>query len=86
MKRFGKILLGLLFFLFLRVTSWLCSIPMWVTLILHFTVGLSILWFWATLAAWLIAGVIRYLTIRFARWGANAIDPRKENKNPYSKR
>jgi hypothetical protein len=58
---------------------------MWLTLILHFTVGLPIFWFWLTLIAWLLAGVIRYLTICFARWGSDtAPNPPKENKNPYS--
>lgn len=78
------ILLGFLLFLFWRVSSWLCSIPMWMTLILHFTVGLPIVWFWGTLAAWLLAGLIRYLLILFGRWGGSTPDPVKENKNPYS--
>ena len=76
---------GLLFFLFWRIDSWLCSVPMWLTLILHFTVGLSIAWFWATLGVWILVGVIRYLLIVFARWGSNEPEPKKENKNPYSK-
>ena len=68
-------LLGWFFFLVLRVSSWLCSVPMWLTLILHFAVGLPIGWFWATLAAWLMAGLLRYLLICFARWGANSPAP-----------
>jgi hypothetical protein len=32
-----------------------------------------------------LTGLIRYLMIRFARWGAStAPNPVKENKNPYS--
>ena len=81
----GDFLFGLMFFLFFRISSWLCSVPMWATLILHFTVGLPIFWFWLTLVVWLLAGFIRYMMIRFARWGANtAPNPPKENKNPYS--
>ncbi|MBR7092429.1 MAG: hypothetical protein IKI50_04500 [Clostridia bacterium] len=78
--------LGLLFFLFLRVESWACSIPAWLTLLLHFTSGLSLAWFFATLAAWLIAGVLRYLVIRFARWSVADPPQKKENKNPYSRK
>lgn len=79
-------MMGLFFCLFFRVNSWLCSVPMWLTLLLHFLVGLSWWWFWATLAAWLLAGVIRYCFIMFARWGASTPQPKKENKNPYSKK
>ena len=35
-------LMGLFYFLFFRISSWMCSVPMWATLILHFTVGLPI--------------------------------------------
>ena len=38
------IIFGILFFLFWRIDSWLCSVPMWLTLILHFTIGLSIIY------------------------------------------
>ncbi len=82
----GGFLLGLFFCLFFRVNSWLCSVPMWLTLILHFAAGLSLAWFWATLAAWLLAGIVRYCFIAFARWGASVPPPQKENKNPYSKK
>ena len=87
-KRSGRsalgIIFGILFFLFWRIDSWLCSVPMWLTLILHFTVGLPIVWFWATLAVWILVGVIRYLLIMFARWGSNQPEPEKKNMNPYS--
>ena len=75
---------GLFFFLAFRISSWICSIPMWLTLILHFVIGLNIGWFWATLAAWLLVGIIHYSLILFARWGGNTSTPNKENKNPYS--
>ena len=87
-RGFGRRGLSFIFgwgvFLIFRVSSWICSAPMWITLILHFTIGLSIYWFWATLAAWIIAGLIRYSMIRFARWGSNSPEITKENKNPYS--
>ena len=69
-----------------RISSWLCSVPMWLTLILHFVIGLSWKWFFATLIIWLAVGIIRYSVIVFARWGGNAETPEKENKNPYSKK
>lgn len=77
-------LYGAFIFLFMRVSSWMCSLPAWITLILHFTVGLPIFWFWLTLLAWLAAGMLRYLIIVFARWSADSPEPEKENKNPYS--
>ena len=82
----GGFLLGLFFCLFFRTYSWLCSVPMWLTLILHFVIGLSWWWFFATLAAWLLAGVIRYCVLVFARWGTRTAPQNKdvENKNPYS--
>ena len=83
-RSFGSILFGLLFFIFLRVDSWLCSLPAWLTLILHFTVGLSIWWFWGTLIVWIAVGILRYLLILFGRWGASSEEPYKENRNPYS--
>ncbi len=82
----GGFFLGLFFCLFFRTYSWLCSVPMWLTLLLHFIIGLSWWWFFATLAAWLLAGIIRYSFIVFACWGADAAPQNKdkENKNPYS--
>ncbi|MEE3333691.1 MAG: hypothetical protein VZR54_05365 [Ruminococcus sp.] len=81
-------LLSLLFFLLFRVSSWLCSVPMWATLIAHFVFGLPIYWFWLTLAVWLLVGVFRFCLISFARWGGSSpdINADKPNKNPYSKR
>lgn len=75
---------GLFFFMIFRISSWVCSVPMWLTLILHFVIGLPIWWFWATLVAWLTVGIIRYLLIVFARWGGNSEVNYPENKNPYS--
>ena len=81
-----SVVLGLLLFLFWRIESWICSLPAWITLILHFTNGLSIWWFWATLAVWILSGVLRYLIVLFARWGASGETVKKENKNPYSRK
>ena len=64
----------------------MCSIPAWGTLLLHFTVGLPIYWFWLTLAAWIAAGLIRFALIGFARWSSSSPDPVKKNVNPYSVR
>lgn len=83
-QKFSDILFGFFLCLFFRVSSWLCSVPMWLTLILHFVIGLSFKWFWATLAVWILAGFIRYALILFGRWGASSPQPEKENKNPYS--
>ncbi len=84
----GDVLFGLFLFLFFRLEAWLCSVPMWATLILHFVIGLSIKWFWATLVVWLLVGVAWYLVLLFARWGAGTAPTvnEKENKNPYSHR
>jgi len=80
----GGFFYGLFFCLFLRVSSWLCSAPMWITLILHFVIGLSWKWFFLTLAVWLVVGIIRYSVIVFARWGSDSVSGGRENKNPYS--
>ncbi|MBR2590626.1 MAG: hypothetical protein IKE65_06860 [Clostridia bacterium] len=86
MNRFLETVYSICFFLFFRLSSWLCSLPMWITLILHFTIGLSWWWFIATLIAWLLAGLIRYALIRFGRWGAAETrkQPPRKNRNPYS--
>ena len=75
---------GLLFFFFLRLDSMLFSLPIWLLLILHFTSGLSLKWFFLAVGIFFLVGLIRYLVIIFARWGANQEDAPKENKNPYS--
>ncbi|MBQ5398263.1 MAG: hypothetical protein IIU14_02375 [Ruminococcus sp.] len=86
MSGFAEFMYGLFFFLFFRLSSWLCSVPMWFTLIAHFLFGLPIFWFWLTLVVWLLAGVMRYLLIVFARWGGQSPEPNanKKNVNPYS--
>lgn len=77
--------LGFVFFLFMRLDSWVISLPAWLTLILHFTTGLSIKWFILTLIVWLAVGALRFIIIMYARWGAeSSATPPRENKNPYS--
>ncbi len=83
-RQAGGWLRALLITLFWHVSSWLLSLPAWITLALHFVIGLPLWWFWATLGAWLAAGLVRFLLVNFARWGAGQPDPPKPNKNPYS--
>lgn len=75
---------GLVFFFFLRLDSMLFSLPIWLLLILHFTSGLSLKWFFIGVGVFFLVGFIRYLVLLFARWGASYEDAPKENKNPYS--
>ncbi|MBR4436059.1 MAG: hypothetical protein IKS90_08225 [Clostridia bacterium] len=80
-----NIFIGFIFFLFMRLDSWVISLPAWLTLILHFTTGLSLKWFLLTLIVWLVVGALRFVIIMFARWGASSSDSvKKESKNPYS--
>ena len=60
------------------------SIPAWVLLVLHFTIGLPIVWFWVALGAWALAVVLRSLLVVFARYGSTHRIESPENKNPYS--
>ncbi|MBQ7299614.1 MAG: hypothetical protein IJW77_07220 [Clostridia bacterium] len=81
----GNGMLALLINLLLHL-EW--SIPAWILLILHFLIGLSVLWFWAALAAW-ICGILlwSYLVGRLYGWAnrcADTPDPPKKNVNPYS--
>ena len=75
---------GLVFFFFMRLDSLFFSLPIWLLLILHFTVKLPIKWFFMAVGLFFLVGFIRYLVLLFARWGASCEDPIKENKNPYS--
>ena len=82
--KIGYFLSGLFLTLIWRLSFWMLSLPAWVTLILHFVIGLPIVWFWITLAVWLVSGILQYLMILFARRCAAEKDVEKENKNPYS--
>lgn len=59
-------------------------IPAVLLLILHFTVGLPIFWFWLALGLWI--GGILIITLVLG-WAGKCSEPAspKENKNPYSK-
>lgn len=60
------------------------TIPAWVLLVLHFTIGLSIVWFWVALGVWFLGVLIRTLLVIFARYGGEHRMESPENKNPYS--
>lgn len=62
----------------------LWTIPVWVLLVLHYTIGLSIVWFWVGLGAWGFLILLRTLLVIFARYGSAHRIPVPENKNPYS--
>ena len=76
--------LTLLMSLFWSLASWVRSIPAWVALILHFTAGLSIWWFWGTLAAWILGTFFWLLIIRLSGRAGSAPETSHGNKNPYS--
>ncbi|MCQ2456385.1 MAG: hypothetical protein MJ096_03425 [Clostridia bacterium] len=81
--KFGEYLLTFLFVLFWNIGSLFVSLPVWALLILHFTIGLHIKWFWIAVGAWFAVCLIRYFLILFAR-SASTPTPRRDNKNPYS--
>ena len=59
-------------------------IPAVILLVLHFTTGLPIYWFWIALGLWL--GIILIMTLALGWAGkSSAPPPPRENKNPYSK-
>lgn len=62
------------------------TIPAWVLLALHFTIGLPLVWFWVALGAWAFIVLLRTLLVLFARYGAAHRVPAPENKNPYSRK
>ena len=62
------------------------SLPAWVLLVLHFTTGLSIVWFLAAIGVWLLVIFLRTLLVMFARYGSAHRIPVPENKNPYSQK
>lgn len=76
--------LSLLMSLFWSLAGWVRSIPAWAALILHFTVGLSIWWFWGTLAAWILGTFFWVLIIRLSQHAGGEPPPPHDNRNPYS--
>ena len=79
-KRTGNFFLCLLINIMLNLEG---SIPAWILLILHFCIGISILWFWLALALWIIYLLVWMKIIGWAG-RCSTPDPPKENKNPYS--
>ncbi|MGN0476173.1 MAG: hypothetical protein ACI4HM_02435 [Ruminococcus sp.] len=79
-KRTGSFLLCFFINIFLNLEM---SIPAWILLILHFCIGLSIMWFWLALALWVVYIFVFTLIIGWAG-RCSKPDPPKENKNPYS--
>ena len=63
----------------------LWMIPVLILLALHFTIGISLVWFWIALGAWAFLILLRTLLVLFARYGSAHRIPVPENKNPYSK-
>ena len=63
----------------------LWTIPVLILLALHFTIGISLVWFWIALGAWAFLILLRTLLVLFARYGSAHRIPVPENKNPYSK-
>ena len=70
--------------LFWSLAGWVRSLPAWIALLLHFTVGLSIWWFWGTLAAWILGTMLWLLIIRFSQRVGDEPPPPHGNRNPYS--
>ena len=79
-KRTGNFFLCLLINILLNLEG---SIPAWILLILHFCIGISILWFLLALALWII---YLFVWMKIIGWAGKCSEPDspKENKNPYS--
>ena len=77
----GSLLLG---YLVNIVFTFHWSIPAWILLALHFILGISIWWFVAALAAWLV-GIILFMTV--IGWASKCTVPvpERENKNSLTK-
>lgn len=75
---------SLLMSLFWSLASWMRSLPAWIALVLHFTVGLSIWWFFGTLAAWILGTFFWLLIIRLSQRAGDEPTPPHGNRNPYS--
>ena len=76
----------LLTFLLNAILNLEWTIPAWILLALHFVLGWSIKWFWIALGIWLL-DILLWMSIfgTLNRLG-NSKEPKKENKNPYSKK
>ena len=80
-KRGGSFLLCLLINLLLNL-EW--SIPALILLGLHFWLGISLWWFAAALALWVLSILSGMWFMGWATRVGSEADPPKENKNPYS--
>ncbi len=58
-------------------------IPAVILLILHFTIGLPLYWFWIALGLWVGGTLVVTLLLGWAGKCSRSPEPR-ENKNPYS--
>ena len=76
--------LSLLMSLFWSLAGWVRSLPAWIALFLHFTFGISIWWFWGTLAAWILGTTFWLLIIRLSQRVSDEPAPPHGNRNPYS--
>ena len=82
-KRGGRFLLCLLINLLLNL-EW--SIPGFILLGLHFWLGISLWWFAAALALWVLSILSGMWFMGWAARVGSEEEPKKENKNPYSVR
>ena len=80
-KYTGSFFIMLLFNILINI-EW--SLPAWILLILHFVIGLSIWWFVAALALWIVFILLWMLVIGAAAKCGSEPAPYRENKNPYS--
>ena len=81
----AKVFSYIFYFIISLLMNFVCSIPAWVLLVLHFWLEISIWWFVGGLAFWLICTVFTISLTKFANKCSSEKDPPKENKNPYSK-
>ena len=82
-KRGGSFLLCLLINLLLNL-EW--CIPALILLGLHFWLGISLWWFVAALALWVLSILAGMWFMGWAASCGNEKDPPRPNKNPYSVR
>lgn len=72
----------LLFWHMVLYAAW--TVPAWILLVLHYTVGLAIVWFWLALGIWAAALLLRSLLVVWTRYCVRHRMPVPANKNPYS--
>lgn len=82
-KRGGGFILCLLLNMLLNLDGLL---PAAILLVLHFTLGLSIIFAVSAIALWLIHIIVCMSLIRWGSRCSNIKEPERENKNPYSQK